>query len=261
MKVSFAVACLISSSNAVKLRNRNKDAGPWTWDPAATPWDKDSLPDCPADSGRTIMDDGKTHVSKYPNVGATCKAQRPVASEALVQFVDSSAVQVEEDPRAGAFKAEVQTLEHCPDFNERFTLKDGRTKGVPYPEIGFNCNPDYQLIQKKAAPPNWGPDVNSLPHCPDFDERFTLVDGKTKAVPYPEVGFNCSKEYQLVEKKAAPPNWGPDVNSLPHCPDFDERFTLTDGKTRAVPFPEVSYTKREKNAACKPVGLQGKRAR
>jgi len=33
------------------------------------------------------------------------------------------------------------------------------------------------------------------------------------------------------------PNWGPNVNSLEHCPDFDERFTLTDGKTRAVPFP------------------------
>ena len=65
----------------------------------------------------------------------------------------------------------------------------------------------------------------------------------------------------MVQKKTSPPNWGPDVNSLPHCPDFDERFTLTDGKTRAVPFPEVSYTKREKNAACKPVGLQGKRAR
>jgi len=54
------------------------------------------------------------------------------------------------------------------------------------------------LVQKQD--PNWGPSVNSLPHCPDFDERFTLTDGKTKAVPYPEVGFNCSKEYQMVQK-------------------------------------------------------------
>ena len=87
------------------------------------------------------MDDGKTHVSKYPNVGSTCRMQKDAS---LVQFVDDSAL-VEEDPRAGAMAGSVQTLEHCPDFNERFTLKDGKTKGVPYPEIGFNCNPDYQL--------------------------------------------------------------------------------------------------------------------
>jgi len=90
------------------------------------------------------MDDGKTHVSKFPNVGATCKAQ--VGSASLVQFIDdTNAIQVEEDPRAAAFAPQVQTLEHCPDFNERFTLADGKTKGVPWPEIGFNCNPDYQL--------------------------------------------------------------------------------------------------------------------
>jgi hypothetical protein len=32
------------------------------------------------------------------------------------------------------------------------------------------------------------PDPNGykgLEHCPDFDERFTLADGKTRAVPYP----------------------------------------------------------------------------
>ena len=135
MKVSFAVACLLSTSKAVKLRSKQRDAGPWTWDSSKTPWDKDSLADCPSDAGRTIMDDGKTHVSKYPNVGATCKMQKDAPADSLVQ--------VDQDPRAGAFAGDVQTLEHCPDFNERFTLKDGRTKGVPYPEIGFNCNPDF----------------------------------------------------------------------------------------------------------------------
>ena len=202
MKVSFAVACLLSSSKAVKLRSKQKDNGPWTWDSSKTPWDKESLPECPADGARTIMDDGKTHVSKYPNVGATCRMQKAAPADSLVQFIDSNAVQVEEDPRAGAMAGSVQTLEHCPDFNERFTLKDGKTKGVPYPEIGFNCNPDYQLHEKMnvqlSDAPNWGPGVDSLPHCPDFDERFTLTDGKTKAVPYPEVGFNCSKEWQLA---------------------------------------------------------------
>jgi hypothetical protein len=37
------------------------------------PWDKDSLPDCPEDADRTVMDDAETHVTKYPFVGATCK--------------------------------------------------------------------------------------------------------------------------------------------------------------------------------------------
>jgi hypothetical protein len=189
------------------------------------------------------MDDGKTHVSKYPNVGATCRMQKDAS---LVQFVDDSAL-VEEDPRAGPMAGEVQTLEHCPDFNERFTLKDGRTKGVPYPEIGFNCNPDYQLNEKRSLvqlssedPPNIGPPVDSLPHCPDFDERMTLNDGKTRGVAYPAVGYNCKADYQLAQKKDDP-NWGPPHGSLPHCPDFDERFTLADGKTMGVPYPQVGY--------------------
>ena len=35
---------------------------------------------------------------------------------------------------------------------------------------------------------------SSLEHCPDFDERFTLVDGRTKAVSYPRKGYNCQVE-------------------------------------------------------------------
>ena len=88
MKATFAIACMLSSATAVRIQGG--DAGPWVWDPAATPWDKDSLPDCPADSGRTIMDDGKTHVSKYPNVGATCKVQKASApSDSFVQVAEA----------------------------------------------------------------------------------------------------------------------------------------------------------------------------
>ena len=75
MKFTLLVACLTvmaSSTNAVHMRKKGN--GPWVWDSSKTPWDKDSLTDCPG-PGRTIMDDGKTHVSKYPNVGATCKFQ------------------------------------------------------------------------------------------------------------------------------------------------------------------------------------------
>lgn len=36
-----------------------------------------------------------------------------------------------------------------------------------------------------------GVDLKSLEHCPDFNERFTLLDGRTRAVSYPNKGFNC----------------------------------------------------------------------
>ena len=107
--------------------------------------------------------------------------------------------------------------------------------------------------------PNWGPHVNSLEHCPDFDERFTLKDGKTKAVPYPDVGFNCNKQYQLAaqdknatanvtanatnlaDQKAKTKDIASDIAVLEHCPDFDERFTLKNGRDLAVPYPQKGY--------------------
>ena len=101
-----------------------------------------------------------------------------------------------------------------------------------------------QQLEKKNHDPNWGPSVNSLEHCPDFDERFTLADGKTRAIPFPEINFNCNKDWQMMQR--GPQNlaqskepWGPAYDSLPHCPDFDERFTLNDGKTRGIPYPEL----------------------
>ena len=116
------------------------------------------------------MEDCKTHVSKYPNVGATCKSQVN-SDSSMLQVTDVS------------WGADVNSLEHCPDFDERFTLADGKTRAVPYPEVYYNCKKEYQFAQQKDV--NWGPSIDSLEHCPDFDERFTLADGKTRAVPYP----------------------------------------------------------------------------
>jgi hypothetical protein len=61
--MKFAVACLLGVTSAVILKG----------DPI--PWEKDTLPDCPKDKTRTRLDDFKTHVTKYPYVGATCKIQ------------------------------------------------------------------------------------------------------------------------------------------------------------------------------------------
>jgi len=38
-------------------------------------------------------------------------------------------------------------MEHCPDFDERFTLNDGQTRAIAYPQPGYNCNPAYSLTQ------------------------------------------------------------------------------------------------------------------
>ena len=40
--------------------------------PKPVAWLKDTLPACPDDKNRTIMDDGKTHIVKFPYVGAVC---------------------------------------------------------------------------------------------------------------------------------------------------------------------------------------------
>jgi len=42
-----------------------------------------------------------------------------------------------------------------------------------------------------------GVDMHSLEHCPDFNERMTLIDGKTKAVAYPGAGFNCNADFAI----------------------------------------------------------------
>jgi hypothetical protein len=85
-------------------------------------------------------------------------------------------------------------MEHCPDFNERFTLVDGLTRAVAYPVKGFNCNPDYHLAQ---AAPKFAP--RSVEHCPDFNERFTLTNGRTQAIAFPLKGWNCNPDYYLAQ--------------------------------------------------------------
>jgi len=90
-------------------------------------------------------------------------------------------------------------LEHCPDFDERMTLLDGKTVGIPYPKEGFNCNAEWALTQKKSQEPD-PQGFKGLEHCPDFDERFTLSNGTTKAIPYPQTGYNCNADWALSKK-------------------------------------------------------------
>ena len=117
------------------------------------PWLEDSLPNCPEDEGRITMDQGRTHVIGYPNVGATCKRQRKGEASKPDEEPVAGLMQLQGTPWAGSFKSgggdpkawNPSSVEHCPDFNERMVLKDGVTKAIPYPQAGYNCNPSWSF--------------------------------------------------------------------------------------------------------------------
>ena len=58
----------------------------------------------------------------------------------------------------------------------------------------------FDKKQKLADPTLFKPgvDLNKLQHCPDFVERHSLLDGVTKAIPYPKKGFNCNRGYAIA---------------------------------------------------------------
>ena len=129
-------------------------------------WDASTLPPCPS-AERTMMDDGKTHVVKFPYVGATCKA----ASLAEVESTDEDA----KAPKKGAAKPAAKPA----------------AKGAAKPAAKGAAKPAAKgkpAAKKDPAP--W----RHLEHCPDFNERRTLKNGKTEAVAYPKKGYNCSNE-------------------------------------------------------------------
>jgi len=227
-----------------------------------TPWDKDSLQACPEDETRNILDDGYTQKVKWPFTGATCALQ--VTDDVTLVMLGSDTA-----PTVGA--PNLDHLEHCPDFNERYTMRNGTDMAIPYPKAGFNCN--WSLAQgpwpANVAPANIPVPATSaypagLEHCPDRPERQTLRNGTVRAVPFPKAGYNCVPDmypgvagvpwpYALAQGQATP--WPANVVApnipvgadaaypagLEHCPDRPERETLRNGTTKAVPFPTAGY--------------------
>ena len=90
------------------------------------------LPKCPKDDkfGKAVdyMNAGRDHVVKYPYVGATCVAQ--VGGQTLAIALPTEMMQLLHP---------ADDAQHCPDFDERHTLLDGRTIAIPYPAAGWNC--------------------------------------------------------------------------------------------------------------------------
>ena len=162
------------------------------------PWDPKSLPDCPDDTKRTLMDDHKTHVVPWPYVGATCfraadNTPPPAAAPTPTAGADPAedvALQLR-DPVSW----DPDTLPDCPADPKRTKMDDMKTHVTKYPYVGATCKlqiGETALIMTGAAPSF---DPTSVEHCPDFDERMTLKNGKTRAIPYPQAGWNCNPEF------------------------------------------------------------------
>jgi len=77
---------------------------------------------------------------------------------------------------------------------------------VPYPKPDANCvkvdslaqisaDPKSKNEKAKEKPPAFDP--MSVEHCPDFDERMTLKDGRTTGIAYPNPGYNCQHNWSL----------------------------------------------------------------
>jgi len=225
--MKFATIATIATTQAISKRE---------------PWDKESLPECPDDPARTRMDDKNfTHVSKYPNVGATCQ----------LQIGGLSLVMLGGEPEA---KAAVKADEKADVANPDATADAAKAVAA-----GKKADESGKPAEKKESFVG----LKGLEHCPDWNERFTLANGRTRAIKYPEAGYNCTNEYGLAQgdesaelggkpaakiaaKKAAPTAptavvASPSLDHLEHCPDFNERYTLRNGTVMAVPYPKAGF--------------------
>ena len=72
-------------------------------------------------------------------VAAVSALQMP-ESATLVMLADNDEMKpLKGKPLKKVAKAPPAGLEHCPDFDERHTLVNGRVRGIPWPAKGFNC--------------------------------------------------------------------------------------------------------------------------
>ena len=149
----FVIAALLASTSALRLsadpksEHQNEEIGSTPSIakvaeaaakkvvPQPVAWDKDTLPNCPG-ADRTVMDDGKTHATKYPYVGASCKAQ--VSSSSLVQLNDDKSEALLDFPKPQPHSWDPSTLPSCPT-DGRTLLDDGKTHATKYPMVGATC--------------------------------------------------------------------------------------------------------------------------
>jgi hypothetical protein len=72
-------------------------------------------------------------------------------------------------------------------------IKEAPTTEEEEPVVEDAPKPD--LKDPLARPAGWRK-LTSTEHCPDFDERMTLANGRDLAVPYPRKGWNCQNAWE-----------------------------------------------------------------
>lgn len=90
------------------------------------------------------MDQGRTHIIKYPNVGANCKAQLDGDAEDAEKAAQGEPVDApSSDKTAQSMKdkdSEVGDMRNCPERpHGGMTMDQGRTHIIKYPNVGANC--------------------------------------------------------------------------------------------------------------------------
>ena len=188
------------------------------------------LPECPntEDDDNTV--NGQAPVA-YPKPGANC-----VRVDSLAQKHGPKPAKGSGDPTAG--------LPECPNTEDDDPTVNGAA-AVAYPKPGANCVRVDSLAQKHGKPKarGSGDPTAGLPECPNTEDDDNTVNGQAP-VAYPKPGANCVRVDSLVQKSepakaAEKPKFDP--RSVEHCPDFDERMTLTDGRTVGIPYPNPGY--------------------
>lgn len=212
MKVSFAVAMLLSSTQAVRVKDS----------PVPKPWDPKTLPECPSDPARTIMDDGRTHVTKYPYVGASCKPQ--TESKSFVQ-ID------EESYNSGHQKMPMRKAEREALKNQKKEKKEEKEDK----EEKVEESKDAQKEEKQAKPLKKSErDALKNEEAKDGDKKEEKKDDAKEGEAKPEKEAkkeekrlpNTPRKMITSETDPAAADYRKKLSGLQHCPDFNERFSL-----------------------------------
>lgn len=125
------------------------------------------------------MDQGRTHIIKYPYVGANCKAQlegdeETKAAEAAAQGEPVEAPSSDKTNQSAKDKdSEVGHLRNCPERpHGGMTMDQGRTHIIKYPNVGANCK--AQMMAQAPA------------------TEKTAVPSKEKSEEKEDAGFNAN---------------------------------------------------------------------
>ena len=206
------------------------------------------------------MDDGKTHVVKYPYVGATCKMQTSTPSSLAEVEADVEEEEEEEEEGEGEGEGEGEAEldeEGKPKKKGAAPAKKGaapakkgaapaKKSATPAKKGASPAKKGDKKAAKKGGkkggkskskgkkkgkktatgkngfvsdgtlkgsipqkPTPWAKKNvpwQNLEHCPDFAERRTLKDGKTQAIAWPALNFNCHNEGPLMQVSSQPLN-------------------------------------------------------